>query len=951
MERRRANNSIDLLDELDRKSIRKALKAWGRSQSLGEHPLTKLEIVETRRRAAGYVDDVVGWGQALRDVLQELIAKLKPEDAENPDYSDRRWRGYIIVTEQYLEERDPAYLADRLGISRSHYNHEQADTLDMLVDMLHEYAQSPSASDTFAALPLIPTLPGLLVGRDAVKASIHSVLHAGGRVSLCGMGGMGKTALAAAVAYERQKRGEVVLWLDIGPRDNWASVYTELGRIFDDPKMERLAPEKMPAQARGILTRRNFQLIVLDNVWDGAAARQFEREALPNDCALLITGRERVGVGRVYDLASLGSFESATLLRYHANFSERADVSNVVALLGGHPLSLEIAGKLASIHGFSPDELYARLAGLEDRAHNLALGDRTNENVWASLALTYEVLSADARIVFRAFGALWTPAATAELLASTVNLDLRAVQDALAGLVRRSLVMPEMSFGVRRYRVHDLNHDFARKLLVDAGTFEAIRLDALDASVAYAEHYARQSAEAYDHLDAERDNLLAAAEWGGKRERWDAVKQLAFSLWEESGFLRLRGYSREATSLLALSVNAARALGQQRDESRLLGCLGIAHRDLGQIDQAVDWHQRALDLACELGDLYTEKTCFRNLGSDYVAIGEMETSVRYYRRALVIARKLGDRHDEAYLLNRLGVVLRFEDLNTAVDYHNEALAIARECGNRRIEADILGALGLAHSALGDMDTAIDYYRQALSANREVGDLPKSGETMGNLGLAYIQIGRFDDGLDYLHHALDVARQVNDRQGEGRRLGILGYAYKCAGQPAEAIPYYRQALTIARETGDKRGIAVQLNGLGDSYSQTGRQDAAIVHLLRSRDILRQIGDVRNEGYVLGDLGSVCRRLGDLDRAEVFYEHALSWHQKSGYQRGVGEWLYALGNLAMVHADAAEDDERRIALVRQAITRYEESHAVWLEMKDPREEEAVAALVRARLAIKN
>lgn len=197
------------------------------------------------------------------------------------------------------------------------------------------------------ALPVIPRPPDLLVGRDRLQEAIHADLKAGRTVSLHGLPGIGKTALAATVACDRQARGEKVLWLEAGQRD-WAAVYDDLGRAFGDQEMQRLDLDAKPAHARTLLAANGIRLVALDDVWDGAAARTFARAALPEGCVLMLTARERVGVGKACDVEALGEADSAALLRHHANWDDATDVKAVCDLLAGHPMALEVAGRMAS---------------------------------------------------------------------------------------------------------------------------------------------------------------------------------------------------------------------------------------------------------------------------------------------------------------------------------------------------------------------------------------------------------------------------------------------------------------------------------------------------------------------------------------------------------------------------------------------------------------------------
>src|SRR5207249_7993680 len=74
------------------------------------------------------------------------------------------------------------------------------------------------------AIPLLPATP--LVGRDEEMTRLRQRLHTGGNVALTalnGLPGVGKTALAIALAHDQAIRTQFrdgVLWAALGPEPN-----------------------------------------------------------------------------------------------------------------------------------------------------------------------------------------------------------------------------------------------------------------------------------------------------------------------------------------------------------------------------------------------------------------------------------------------------------------------------------------------------------------------------------------------------------------------------------------------------------------------------------------------------------------------------------------------------------------------------------------------------------
>jgi uncharacterized protein YegL len=136
-----SDNNHKSLNMLSRKQVRRALRAWKQAAVLGQQSLARLAVVNGRHQTAGYTETTTGCGTAVRDVLQEALNRIKPDETESDNHK-KQWRPYIILHRQYVQSDPPDVIADDLGIARSTYNHTQAAALDMLADILHEMDQN-----------------------------------------------------------------------------------------------------------------------------------------------------------------------------------------------------------------------------------------------------------------------------------------------------------------------------------------------------------------------------------------------------------------------------------------------------------------------------------------------------------------------------------------------------------------------------------------------------------------------------------------------------------------------------------------------------------------------------------------------------------------------------------------------------------------------------------------
>ncbi|MCL4528201.1 MAG: tetratricopeptide repeat protein [Chloroflexi bacterium] len=839
-------------------------------------------------------------------------------------------------------------------------------------------------------MPSIPTVSHIMIGRDEIKDSIQQDIDKGQPISLCGMAGIGKTCLAAKIAYERELGGSKVLWLTVGQQD-WDVVYNHIGHIFDDKRILRLSGSDKRFRARELLHEYGVKLVFLDDVWNGTEARRFVRDALPAGCGLLLTSRERVGMGKVYDVTPLDKQASANLFLYNAAIQNDTRVDELCSYLAGHPLALEIAGKMFAMSGMSLKELQQRLRKAETRIQELALSDDISENVWSSLSLSYDILEADERKVFRSFGVIWNKFATVELLSSVTEIEIDALKKNLATLFSRSLIIPEDTLDdVRRYRMHDLIHDFTYALLTKEQEADQLRERILVAYRNYVKLYGSENNDDHNHLNAEWENLRSAVKWAAERREWGVVNDLTLGMWSHSYFMHRRGYSREAVNLLQLGVRAANALGNSADEAEQLGSLADAYKDIGKMREALDHYQEAIKISHTTGNLKGEARYLHDMGLTYAVLGLTDKAIRYYKQSLQIATDTHDKQREATVLGNMGwaymndgltenaiscinqavtiekkikdqhgeeidigslgdIYLQLGQAEEALVFSRKALKIARKIRSRRGEGRHLSKIGYAHLILGEISKAIGYFQKALKIAREIDARRAEGIDLGYLGVAYHQIGHTKTAIQYFQAALNINEEVENRIEEGKILNCLGEAYLELGQLDDAMKIFNEALDLNRNIKHQRGEAISLSNIGYVHLKLGHADKAIDSCEQAKRIIVKIGDQLHEGIIKGYIGEALLNQGHVQLSEPILLEALDIHRRIKYRRGIATHLHNIGRLN-TEKTLAKLNKKSLEHLQNAVQGFEESLAIRSEIGDPHgESETLPALEEARLRL--
>jgi tetratricopeptide (TPR) repeat protein len=788
---------------------------------------------------------------------------------------------------------------------------------------------------------------------------------------ISGMGGIGKTTLAQALVETRPANVPPPFWFDFGKRSGatLGDVLEKLAGYMNSPDLVQFRKEGREAELDDInrltdeLGKRYTIWLVFDNLETalnkdmkfhdpGIDSLFTSLRDSPHQAKVIITSRTMPLLADSGSLIDILEDEKHELEGLKANFAvdylvkngfdnvEHSQLKELALSVDGHPLALKLLIGLV------------KKFGVKVTLKDLSKFKRHKESTIKKTRKLFDKLAGDEKELLERISVF----RQSEHIKAIVNMFTADTSDnAIENLMDKSLLETDRDENfwlhplVREFAYDDLEnkrdvHEIAMQYYLSISLPEE-RAGKEDIQPLLEAHYHACMAQEYDTAaDILFDyNLYEDLDrWGHSRtliELYSGLlpkdpfkeKPVLTSIKTHGGVLGNLGlaYSDlgqvdKAIKYYEQALVIAREIGDSRGEGNRLGYLGIAYYQLGQVDKAIEYYDQALVIARETGDRRGEGNWLGNLGSAYSDLGQVDTAIGYYDQALVIAREIGDRRDEGNGLGNLGLAYyQLGQVDTAIGYYDQALVIAREIGERRNEGSWLGNIGSAYHQLGRVDKAIEYYDQALVIARETGERRNEGNWLGNLGNVYSALGQVDKAIEYYDQALVIAHEIGERHNEGNWLGNLGSAYSDLGQVDTAIGYYDQALVIAREIGDRRGEGNRLGNIGSAYYQLDQVDKAIEYYDQALVISREIGDRRGEGNRLGNIGSAYSALGQVDKAIEYYDQALVISREIGDHRGEGNHL---GNLGLAYSNLGHVDK--------AIEYYDQALIIGKEIKDPR-----------------
>ncbi|NDU74533.1 tetratricopeptide repeat protein, partial [Actinomadura sp. DSM 109109] len=134
----------------------------------------------------------------------------------------------------------------------------------------------------------------------------------------------------------------------------------------------------------------------------------------------------------------------------------------------------------------------------------------------------------------------------------------------------------------------------------------------------------------------------------------------------------------EAVGHLEGALALAREDGHRHNEAWCLNCLGVALRQAGRYEEALDAHRRAFALLDELFEEHWKIHFLDGHAETCRLAGLPEEALRLHRQALDLAPKLGYRYAEALAREGIAAVLDGTDPAAAAEHRAAAQAIRRD---------------------------------------------------------------------------------------------------------------------------------------------------------------------------------------------------------------------------------------------------------------------------------
>ena len=716
---------------------------------------------------------------------------------------------------------------------------------------------------------LLPVMhPGRPVGRDDLLKDVYLHLKNDRSVFLYGQSGVGKTALAAALAnaYTGQPGG--VLWLNVD-NSTMAELVIRIGRAY---QIGEITSSEVPAGMVGaaaatIAEHRPF--IVLDGLLDEQVANEFIVKIAGNLPVLLVQDEEAPAEGawQAVEVGALVDTDAVVLFKQKAAIKDNSsdiDIYGIVKLLQYRPLPIVIAARAMVASKKSASEYFKIL-------QQLVQSGKTPEE--AAITASFMALTGALQGIVLMMGAIFGGQTSAQLLSMISNVPEQSAAQALDVLTQLHLVERYQRYEIPYYHLHSVVYEFAHDRLRQSEKLDALREKVRDAVLAYAERYSADTLDAHQRLAVEMDTFLRLAAWASEQGNREAANKLVVALTQAGDFVSTGGYLYELLQLRQYGAGDTQAFPAYDDVQPAL-----PEDDDFFIDDENYEDVEAEDEA-DSAQLAQAEQLLRTIEAGMA--GSETIDITPLRTALADARQHGDTERQIRLLKAIGKVqIDQHRENEAISTYTEVLQLyetAEDAANVLATLDMLSAL-LAKT--DNSQAAILHASRGIKLAEEQSDEETKMHLLTTLGDARQQLGETEAAVQALTQALEIARKREDEQNEALILYKLGYAQLDDGDPQAAIDTWEQALKLFRSQSKRNYEGRTLGGLGTAYGELERWSEAIRFHTSALHIAREVGDREEEALQLNNLALANMKAENLPDALLRYRQALHLAYEQG-----------------------------------------------------------------------
>ena len=384
-------------------------------------------------------------------------------------------------------------------------------------------------------------------------------------------------------------------------------------------------------------------------------------------------------------------------------------------------------------------------------------------------------------------------------------------------------------------------------------------------------------------------------------EKKDLVEQ-AFKLFA-------RGELKESLSRLEEAITQAKKEGNQSEQARLMGKMGVILLEADQLEGARLCLEEVLSLSRDLKNKELEADALSNLGLVTTASGDPGTGLLKQQEATIIARET---NNQFLIMTHIGLLghayIQLANMEEAGKAYIEALKIAREIEDVSAQRGFLNNLGIIFGNLDQHENAVRAFSELSELAAESKDFKLALNAEKNLVKHAIAMGEIKQIVYHSRQGLELIDA--HLQGIGERdafEGMLLLGLMSSSQYQEARGELTRIIQTAVENGNQQKALKAIGQLADALYALDDLEAAEMEYNKALEISVKLQEKSVEARILGRLAALSADKDDLGKSNQYLKQGLKIAEDLNEPEIIGEQSYLL---ALNYQDQGKIDRAKV-----------------------------------------
>lgn len=311
---------------------------------------------------------------------------------------------------------------------------------------------------------------------------------------------------------------------------------------------------------------------------------------------------------------------------------------------------------------------------------------------------------------------------------------------------------------------------------------------------------------------------------------------------------------RNDTTLMKAFEKKANTANYNEGKSYALNMIGVAYRNFSKYNEAITYHNKALQIAKKAKNKNLEIVSYNMIGVVYRRQDLIRSALDFHKLALDIAESITNPTEDvlrsiAVSLNSMGnIYLALEQYELAISIFTRSMDIERQLDNKLGLAINYQNIGYANEALGHLDDALKDYKESLRYNNEINSQLGKVICNNSIGVIYIKQNHFNKANDLISKTLAKAEAIGDQYYIANTYINYGWAQTKLKHYPIASEYLQKGLVIAQKHNMTITVADAYKHLSEFATATNKHDDALTYYKKYDDIQEKVSSERNIQYV-------------------------------------------------------------------------------------------------------